>query len=334
VANGYDEHSMKMQGAAKEAVSSSDNPPMTAVRDKRFTRSGIGWRSQAKAQEASTLDPGQIGQTPPPIMFPDGFPGGVATRKRGQVDEAALPWQTAQEATSPQVKPRETLPPWGNGMNEALPPWLQKDDKEEQKEALPPWLQGKNKDDEEKEASVKQQPDMNEAADADDIGGFPDEEDAREALEVVAQFADGDVVKSVQDAIVKQYGDPKFSPATAGGDEDDYGDDDGMGLGPMVGMGEGKMPVTPDNMDEATEDKKAKVPPNSLTLVDEAELDAKKRNALDDSDFALPGRKYPIPDESHARSALQRVKQFGSPGDQAKVKAAVKRKFPDMDVKD
>jgi hypothetical protein len=61
------------------------------------------------------------------------------------------------------------------------------------------------------------------------------------------------------------------------------------------------------------------------------------RDAMPSSDFALPGRgegpkgkgsgSYPIPDESHARNALARAS--GKPVE-AKVRAAVHRKFPDI----
>lgn len=61
-------------------------------------------------------------------------------------------------------------------------------------------------------------------------------------------------------------------------------------------------------------------------------LTAKQRNALPTSTFALPGRRYPIPDVRHARNALARVSQHGSPAEQAAVKRAVKRKFPGIDV--
>lgn len=64
----------------------------------------------------------------------------------------------------------------------------------------------------------------------------------------------------------------------------------------------------------------------------EAELTTKKRNELPDSAFALPGGRYPIPDEAHARNALSRVVQNGSPEEIAKVRAAVRRKFPNIDV--
>jgi hypothetical protein len=72
----------------------------------------------------------------------------------------------------------------------------------------------------------------------------------------------------------------------------------------------------------------------------EKDLSADERRDLPDSDFALPGKgegpegkqagSYPIPDEAHARSALSLVAQHGTPEEKAKVRAAVKRKFPDI----
>lgn len=63
-----------------------------------------------------------------------------------------------------------------------------------------------------------------------------------------------------------------------------------------------------------------------------------QRNKLPSSDFALPGRgegpkgkgagSYPIPDASHARNALARVSQHGSPEEQAEVRRKVHEKFP------
>jgi hypothetical protein len=38
--------------------------------------------------------------------------------------------------------------------------------------------------------------------------------------------------------------------------------------------------------------------------------------------------KYPIPDVSHARNAISRVRQHGSPAERRMVFAAVRRKFP------
>lgn len=59
-------------------------------------------------------------------------------------------------------------------------------------------------------------------------------------------------------------------------------------------------------------------------------LTASDRNALPADDFALPGRRYPINDASHARNALARVSQNGSPAEKSKVRAVVRRKYPDI----
>jgi hypothetical protein len=69
-----------------------------------------------------------------------------------------------------------------------------------------------------------------------------------------------------------------------------------------------------------------------------AELTAKGRQKLRPTQFALPGKgegpggkgagSYPINDPAHARNALSRVAQHGSPEEKAKVRAAVKKKFP------
>jgi len=56
-------------------------------------------------------------------------------------------------------------------------------------------------------------------------------------------------------------------------------------------------------------------------------LKADARDELSDSDFALSGRKYPIHDLEHARNALSRVAQSGTPDEQRKVRAAVARKY-------
>ena len=59
-----------------------------------------------------------------------------------------------------------------------------------------------------------------------------------------------------------------------------------------------------------------------------AKLTAKARNALPGKAFAGPDRSYPIQDASHARNALARVSQHGSPAVKAEVRAKVKRKYP------
>jgi hypothetical protein len=58
-------------------------------------------------------------------------------------------------------------------------------------------------------------------------------------------------------------------------------------------------------------------------------LTAQDRKKLGKKSFALPGkRKYPIPDEAHARNALARVAQHGTPAEQKKVRAAVEKRYP------
>lgn len=65
--------------------------------------------------------------------------------------------------------------------------------------------------------------------------------------------------------------------------------------------------------------------------VELAELTTKARKALPRGTFAIPEKRaYPIPDEAHARNALARVAQHGTPDEKARVRAAVKRKFPKM----
>lgn len=65
-----------------------------------------------------------------------------------------------------------------------------------------------------------------------------------------------------------------------------------------------------------------------------AKLTAKKRKALPKSSFAIPGKRaYPIEDESHARNALSRVSQFGTPSEKAQVRAKVAKKYPKMGKK-
>lgn len=63
-----------------------------------------------------------------------------------------------------------------------------------------------------------------------------------------------------------------------------------------------------------------------------AKLTAAARKAIPTSKFAGPDRSYPIEDASHARNALARVSQHGSPELKATVRAKVKRKFPGIAV--
>lgn len=61
------------------------------------------------------------------------------------------------------------------------------------------------------------------------------------------------------------------------------------------------------------------------------ELTTKTRDKLPGGVFVFPKeRRYPIHDESHARNALARVAQHGTPDEIAKVKAAVSRRYPEI----
>jgi len=59
-----------------------------------------------------------------------------------------------------------------------------------------------------------------------------------------------------------------------------------------------------------------------------AKLTTKGRKQIATKNFALPGRRYPIEDASHARNALSRVSQFGSPKEKATVRSKVHGKYP------
>jgi hypothetical protein len=62
-----------------------------------------------------------------------------------------------------------------------------------------------------------------------------------------------------------------------------------------------------------------------------AKLSGEKRKSLAAKSFAEPEKKkYPIEDKAHARNALSRVAQSGTPAEKAKVKRAVKKKYPSI----
>jgi hypothetical protein len=66
-----------------------------------------------------------------------------------------------------------------------------------------------------------------------------------------------------------------------------------------------------------------------------AKLSTAARKALPTKSFAEPDkRKYPIENEAHAKNALSRVSQAGTSAEKAKVKAAVKKKYPSIEKKD
>jgi hypothetical protein len=60
-------------------------------------------------------------------------------------------------------------------------------------------------------------------------------------------------------------------------------------------------------------------------------LTEKGRKQIKGKNFALPGRRYPIQDTVHARNALARVAQHGTPEEQATVKAKVEKKYPGIE---
>jgi hypothetical protein len=62
-----------------------------------------------------------------------------------------------------------------------------------------------------------------------------------------------------------------------------------------------------------------------------AKLSSAGRNGLPAKSFAEPKeRKYPIENAAHAKNALARVSQFGTPAEKTKVKKAVKAKYPSI----
>ena len=55
-----------------------------------------------------------------------------------------------------------------------------------------------------------------------------------------------------------------------------------------------------------------------------------QRQRLPDSDFALPGRRYPIENKAHARNALARASQHASPAEREIICARVHAKYPSI----
>jgi len=63
-----------------------------------------------------------------------------------------------------------------------------------------------------------------------------------------------------------------------------------------------------------------------------ARLSTTVRKKLPSKSFAEPDKKkYPIENEAHAKNALSRVSRFGTPAEKAKVRRAVKKKYPSME---
>jgi hypothetical protein len=59
-----------------------------------------------------------------------------------------------------------------------------------------------------------------------------------------------------------------------------------------------------------------------------AKLSKAARKKIPATEFALPGRRYPIEDKAHARNALSRVSQKGTPAEKATVRRKVRQAYP------
>ena len=57
------------------------------------------------------------------------------------------------------------------------------------------------------------------------------------------------------------------------------------------------------------------------------------RKRIPTGKFALPGRRYPVEDQAHARNALSRVSQDGATAEKATVRRKVRRLFPGLKQK-
>ena len=59
-------------------------------------------------------------------------------------------------------------------------------------------------------------------------------------------------------------------------------------------------------------------------------LTAHARNDIKTSNFAVPGRHYPIEDKNHAKAALFDVARVGTPTQKAEVRSKVASKYPGL----
>src|SRR5258708_3066354 len=72
-----------------------------------------------------------------------------------------------------------------------------------------------------------------------------------------------------------------------------------------------------------------------ITRAAKGRLSTEQRRQIPKSDFAIPDKapeagSYPINDKAHARNALSRVSQHGSPEEKARVRRAVAAKYPNI----
>lgn len=61
-----------------------------------------------------------------------------------------------------------------------------------------------------------------------------------------------------------------------------------------------------------------------------SKLTTKHRKKMPQSDFALPHHRYPIEDMAHARNALARVSQNGTPAEKKAVARKVANRYPSL----
>jgi len=61
-----------------------------------------------------------------------------------------------------------------------------------------------------------------------------------------------------------------------------------------------------------------------------AKLTARGRKQIKAENFALPGKRYPIHDKSHASNALARISVNGTPKEKAVVRRKVYAKYPSL----
>jgi hypothetical protein len=54
------------------------------------------------------------------------------------------------------------------------------------------------------------------------------------------------------------------------------------------------------------------------------------RKKIPTGKFALPGRRYPVEDQAHARNALSRVSQDGTPAEKTTVRRKVSQLYPGL----
>ena len=88
-----------------------------------------------------------------------------------------------------------------------------------------------------------------------------------------------------------------------------------------------------DNSQQSLQSNANSAPQNSIPMPNGMSsggnvLTANARKHIAPKNFALPGGRYPINDATHARNALARVSQHGTPEEKAKVRAKVHSKYP------